>query len=82
MESPVNRMMNSSARDGHPSGTAKCPKCGKPLYYASRLATRDGEEQNVEYCSGGCGFTRPVVNDAEAVAKKEPAVQPAAETKA
>lgn len=51
-----NRMMTSERRDGHLCG-GNCPKCGKPLYYASTLHVHFGILANVEYC--GCGFTQP-----------------------
>lgn len=52
--------MNAAAnsRDGHPTGGI-CPKCGKPLYYASRLLDSQGVSVDVEYCSGGCGYKKP-----------------------
>lgn len=52
-----NRAMNSgpSNKDGLPS-SGKCPKCGAPLYYASRLVSVHGAFENVDFCSGGCGF--------------------------
>jgi hypothetical protein len=74
-----NRMMQSDAvqvekrKSGFPSIPAgECPKCKAPLYYASRLVSSAGVFENVDYCSAGCGFTRP------AAAEEKPEVQPEA----
>lgn len=51
-------------RDGVPS-SGKCPNCGALLYYASRLVSVRGTFEDVDYCSGGCGFTeKPGARDA------------------
>jgi hypothetical protein len=60
-------------KSGHPSPLAgKCPKCKAPLYYASRIVSREGVFEEVDYCSGGCGFKRPA-EDSEKPSDKESA---------
>jgi hypothetical protein len=57
----LDRSMNSK-QDGHPTG-GTCPKCDKPLYYASRLQVHDRTHEEVEYCSGGCGHVAKTLQE-------------------